>query len=435
MRHQHDSEIVRLALPAFGALIAEPLFLLADSAIVGHLGTSELAGLGIAGTIIATCVSLCVFLAYGTTSAVARRLGAGDVPGALRFGVDGLWLGGLLGALLAVLGILLGSTVVGLFNPAPDARHQALLYLRIAVLGLPAALGVMATTGVLRGLQDTKTPLVVAVVANVANIGLNFALVYGLDLGISGSALGTTLAQWCAAAAYLVVVLRRVNALGVSVGPSIAGMRRCFAASVPLLVRNVSLRIVVTSSAVVAAHLGSSEIAAHQVTFNVYNTLALGLDAIAIAGQALVGRYLGGGDVSGAREATRRMIEWSIGMGVVAGLLLLAGRGPLAAVFTEDPQVRHLLRGVFVVLAVMQPVAGWVFALDGVLIGAGDMRYIALAQVVTVIAFVPLAAAVLAFDLGLTGLWWALAGWVLVRLLVMAWRQRGDGWVVVGATR
>src|SRR3954447_17548926 len=164
-----------LAVPAFGALIAEPLFLLADSAIVGHLGTSELAGLGVAGTIMATSVSVCIFLAYGTTSAVARRLGAGDVPGALRFGVDGLWLGGLLGALLAIIGIVFGGQLVGLFNPDPEAYHQAVLYLRIAVLGLPAALGVMATTGVLRGLQDTRTPLMVAVIANLANIGLNFA--------------------------------------------------------------------------------------------------------------------------------------------------------------------------------------------------------------------------------------------------------------------
>ncbi|HLF76315.1 MAG TPA: MATE family efflux transporter [Dehalococcoidia bacterium] len=435
LRHQYDAEILRLAVPALGALVAEPLFLLADSAIVGHLGTPELAGLGVAATILGTSLTLCLFLAYGTTAAVARMLGAGDQAGALRRGIDGLWLAVILGLVLAIAGVATSHTLVSWFQVSAEASGHAQTYLRISMAGLPSMLVVLASTGVLRGLQDTRTPLIVAVWANAANVGLNLVLVYGADMGIAGSALGTVLAQTAAAFAYLRVVVLGARRAGIKLLPDWQGVRQSFAASAPLVLRNLAIRAVVAIATVIAARLGSAEVAAHQVAFNVWITLALALDAVAIAGQALVGRYLGAGDVVSARAATRRMVELSVMVGFVLGLALLASRTLIAPLFSQDPEVREFLASALLVAALIQPLAGWVFALDGVLMGAGDVKYIALAQAATVAVFAPLAWAVVELDLGLSGLWWAIAAWVVARLLAMAWRERGDAWAVTGATR
>lgn len=422
-------------MPAFGALVAEPLFLLADAAIVGHLGTPQLAGLAIASTLLATALSLCTFLAYGTTAAVARRLGAGDLAGAVRQGIDGLWLAGLLGVMLAVLGFGGANQLIGLFGADAETSRNALIYFRVSMIGLPAMLAVFAMTGVLRGLQDTRTPLTVAVAANLLNILLNLLFVYGLDLGIGGSAAGTCVAQWASVSAYLFVVIRGASRLEVDLTFSRAGVVRSFRASAPLLVRSLSLRIVIVLSAAIAARLGQPELAAHQVAFTLWSALALGLDAIAIAGQALVGRYLGAGDIHGVRVATRRMVEWSVALGLLFALVLITARNDLPVLFTQDPEVRHLLSGVLVMIAIFQPAAGWVFALDGVLIGAGDARYLAFAQALTVVVFVPLAACVLIFSLGLVALWLAIGGWVVTRLLLLRLRERTDDWAIVGAVR
>ncbi|HEU0075435.1 MAG TPA: MATE family efflux transporter [Dehalococcoidia bacterium] len=434
-RHPHDREILRLAVPAFGALVAEPLFLLADSAIVGNLGTPQLAGLAIAATVLATAVHLCIFLAYGTTAAVARSLGAGDLRGALRLGIDGLWLALLLGVFLGVIGIVSASFVSGWFTDDSAVAGYSTTYLRISMFGLPGMLGVLAMTGILRGLQDTATPLKVAVAANLGNVLLDYVLVYPLGMGIGGSALATIIAQWLSLAVYMAVVLKAVRLEGVSLALSWTGVTRSFRASSPLLIRNLSMRTVVIVSTAVAARIGSPELAAHQVAFTVWTTLSLGLDAVAIAGQAIIGRLLGAADAVGARAAVRRMVELSIGLGVVLGLLIFAGRDLIPPIFSADPEVRRLLSDALLIIALVQPVAGWVFALDGILIGAGDNRYIAAAQAVTVAVFVPLAIGVLVFDLGLTGLWWALAGWLLVRFVLMLRRQLSGTWAVEGATR
>jgi len=186
-----DREILRLAVPAFGALVAEPLFLLTDSAIVGRLGTVPLAGLGVAGALLATAVGVFVFLAYGTTAAVARRVGAGDLRGAVADGMDGVWLAALLGIVVAALAGVLAVPLVAAFGPSGPVAEQAVTYLRWSLPGLPAMLVVLAATGVLRGLQDTRTPLVVAACGAAANAVLSLGLVHGAGLGIAGSAAGT----------------------------------------------------------------------------------------------------------------------------------------------------------------------------------------------------------------------------------------------------
>ena len=166
-RGPHDAEILRLAIPAFGALVAEPLFLLGDSAIVGRIGTVPLGGLGVASQALTTLVSISIFLAYGTTAAVARQLGAGNQRAAIQLGIDGLWLAAGIGATVLAAGIPLAPLIVHAFGASPAVTAGAITYLRISLLGAPAMLAVLAGTGVLRGLQDTRTPLAVAVCASI----------------------------------------------------------------------------------------------------------------------------------------------------------------------------------------------------------------------------------------------------------------------------
>jgi putative MATE family efflux protein len=430
-----DREILRLAAPAFAALVAEPLFLLADSAIVGHLGTPQLAGLGVAGALLATAVSVCVFLAYGTTASVARRLGAGDLRSALAQGIDGLWLALLLGALLAVAAAALADPLVAAFGTSEVATPYAITYLRVAAPGIPAMLLVLAATGVLRGLQDTRTPMVAATVGAVGNVGLNLGLVYGAGLGIAGSALGTDLAQLGMAVALTVVVVRGARRLEVPGRPHWAGIRAAATIGVPLLVRTITLRVALLAATYVASVAGTVAVAAHQVAFTVWTLLALALDAVAIAGQAIVGRALGAGDAERARAATRRMMQWGLVSGVLLAVVLILVRAAFVPLFTDDADVRALLSSVLVVAALFQPVNGVVFALDGVLIGAGDGRYLALAGVITLVAFLPLAALVLVTDAGLVALWWAFGGFMVARLVTLVWRERTEKWLLTGPTR
>ncbi|QES49139.1 MATE family efflux transporter [Streptomyces venezuelae] len=432
---RHDREILALAVPAFGSLVAEPLFVMADSAIVGHLGTPQLAGLGIAAALLTTGVSVFVFLAYATTAAVARRVGAGDLQAAIRQGMDGIWLALMLGALVVVALLSSAPWLVSAFGASDTAAPYALTYLRISALGLPAMLVVLAATGVLRGLQDTRTPLYVAIGGFAANTVLNLALVYGAGLGIAGSAWGTVLAQWAMAAVYLIVVVRGARRHGASLRPDPAGIRACAQTSAPLLVRTLSLRAALMLATAVAARLGDTDIAAHQILIALWSLLAFSLDAIAIAGQSIIGRYLGAGDAEGARAVGRRMVQWGIGAGAVLGLLVIVTRPLFIPLFTSDPAVEAALLPALLVLAISQPIAGVVFVLDGVLIGAGDGPYLAKAMLVTLAVFAPAALLVPALGGGLTMLWWAMTLMMLVRMVTLQLRARSGLWLVTGATR
>ena len=330
MARSSDREILRLAVPAFLALVAEPLFLLADAAIVGHLGTTPLAGLGLAAVVLQTVVGLCVFLAYGTTAAVARHVGAGDLRGALVQGIDGLWLALGIGVVATLLGVALAGPLVGVLGAGPAVSAQATTYLRIAFLGTVPLLVMLAATGVLRGLQDTRTPLVVAVAGNALNVVLNLLLVYGVagfdGLGIAGSALGSVLAQLASAAALLAVVVRGARRAGASLRPDLPGIRAAAHAAVPLVVRTLTLRaaLLVTTYAVTLGAADAAgqavDLATHQLALTLWTFLAFALDALAIAAQAITGRFLGAGDVVGTREVTRRMVRWGVVGGVVSGV-------------------------------------------------------------------------------------------------------------------
>ncbi|MER6305658.1 MATE family efflux transporter [Streptomyces sp. NPDC001657] len=432
---RHDREIIALAVPAFGSLVAEPLFVMVDSAVIGHLGTSQLAGLGIAAGLLTTAVSVFVFLAYATTAAVARRVGAGDLPAAIRQGMDGIWLALLLGAAVIAAVLPTAPWLVEAFGASGTAAPYATTYLRISALGIPAMLMVLAATGLLRGLQDTRTPLYVAIGGFSANAALNVGLVYGAGLGIAGSAWGTVIAQCGMAAVYLTVVVRGARRHGASLRPDAAGIRASAQAGVPLLVRTLSLRAVLMIATAIAARLGDAEVAAHQIAITLWNLLAFALDAIAIAGQAIIGRHLGAGDRAGARAACRRMVQWGIAAGLVLGLLVVLSRPLFIPLFTSDPAVRDPLLTTLLVVAVTQPVSGVVFILDGVLMGAGDGPYLAWAMVLTLALFAPAALAVPAFGGGLVTLWWTMALMMTVRMVTLLLRTRSGRWIVTGASR
>jgi putative MATE family efflux protein len=432
---QLDRSIARLALPAFGALLAQPLFLLVDAVIVGTLGTEALAGLGAASTIFGAVVGLCIFLSYAATASVARLLGAGNRSGALSQGVDGMVLGVGVGVVLAILGFALAEPLIAMLGTSAEVSPYAVTYLRIIAISFPAVLGVLAAVGVLRGLQDTRTTLYVTLVMVTANLVLCLVFVLGFGWGIGGSAAATGLAELIGLIAYGAILLRAARREGVSLTPSGMGVVRSARDGVPLFVRSAALRGVLVIASAVAARLGDAELAAYYVTVTLFFALALALDAIAIAGQALLGKSLGAGDVTGSRTITRRIVWWSVWLGVALGVLVLALRPWLPGWFGDDADVIALISAALLVLAVLQPLSGVVFALDGVLIGAGDTWWLAWAQIVVLIAFLPAAWLVLVNSWSVDALWWALGWFLLLRAILLVWRARGSAWLVTGAVR
>lgn len=408
--------------------------------MVGHLGTVPLAGLGLASAVLQTIIGLMVFLAYSTTPAVARHLGAGNERAAVSSGIDSAWLALGIGVLLALAGALAAPWLVGLFGAGADVAGQASAYLTVSMLGLPAMLLVFAATGLLRGLQDTRTPLLVAGIGFAANVLLNFLFIYGLGLGIVGSAVGTVVAQWGMALVYLVFVARHAHRVGARLLPHHAGIRSSAGSGGWLLVRTASLRAAMLLAVFVATHLGQTELAAFQVAMTVFATLAFALDALAIAAQALIGRCLGASDLEGVRAVLARCLRWGVLSGVVLGLVVIALSPVAGGLFTNDAGVARLLPLALVIVGVGAPLGGYVFVLDGVLIGAGDARYLALTGLANVAVFVPLAAAVwLGAPGGAAGLTWLVAalavGYIGARAVTLGLRARSRRWMMTGGIR
>jgi putative MATE family efflux protein len=424
-----------LAIPAFGALIAEPLYVLTDTAVVGHLGTPQLAGLAVASSVLLTLYAVFIFLAYGTTAAVSRLLGAGDEREAAHQAVQSMWLALLIGLGVIVIGLGLSSRLVGWMGAEGAVATNALVYLRISLAGVPAMLLVLAGAGYLRGLQDTRTPLLVAIGTAAANLVIEVTLIYGLGQGIGASALATVLAQVGGAAVYVRRVGRAARRHGADLAPHPASLAALARVGGDLLVRTAALRAALVVATAVAARLGSVDVAAHVIAFEIWNFLALGLDAIAIAGQAMVGRALGAGDGPGARDAGRRMIEWGVALGALIGVLVAVLRTVLPHLFTDDPEVLALATFLLLWVAALQPVNAVAFVLDGVLIGAGDMRFLAGAMIVAAAVFIPAALLVLALDAGIGWLWASLGLLMATRASTLLARFASDRWIVLGARR
>ncbi len=432
-RRRHDREIARLAVPAFGALIAEPLYVLADTAVVGHLGTAQLAGLAVASSALLTGFAAFIFLAYGTTAAVSRLLGAGREGEAAHQAVQGLWLATVIGLAVTVVVGGAAGPIVEVLGATGDVRANAVVYLRISSLGITFQLVTFAGTGYLRGLQDTRTPLLVAVGTAIGNLVLELVLINGFDQGIGASALSTVVAQAIGALVYVRLITTATSRLGAALRPDWAAIRRLGRIGGDLLVRTLALRGSLTLFTAVAARIGTVEVGAHEVAFAVWSLLALALDAIAIAGQSMIGRFLGADDTETARRVGRRMLELGTAAGVAAGAIVLVARPVLPEVFTNDPTVVSLAGFLLVFVALLQPVNGAVFVLDGLLIGAGDMTFLAKAMIGAALVTAPVALSVLVLDLGIGWVWGAISVLMFARLVVLALRWRSGRWAVVGA--
>ena len=429
-RSQYDREILLLALPALGALAAEPLYLLADTAIVGHLGTPQLAALALAATVLSSLVSLCIFLTYGTTARVSRLHGAGDHAGANALAAQALWLALGVGVSVAAVVAALADPLIGLLGGEGDVAAMAERYLRISALGVPMALIALAGQGWLRGVGDLRTPLVIVVAANAVNVVLERLFVEGFDWGRDGAGWGTVPAPAGLGAAFA-AVLRRARAGRRR--PDWTRIRSLTSIGAQLLVRTAALLGCFVLATAVCARIGEASLGAHQIGFQLFGFLALVLDAIAIAGQVIVGRALGAGDAEAAYAAARRMLEWSVAAGLLIAGVFLALRDVIPRAFTSDPAVIERAAAMWPLFCALWPPAAIVFALDGILIGAGDARYLAGAMVVAAAVFVPLALLALALDWGIVGVWAALNALMAVRLLTLAVRFAGRRWALVGA--
>lgn len=420
-------------MPALGALVAEPLFLLTDTALVGHLGNDELAGLGIASILLQTVVGLLIFLAYATTPTVARRLGAGDRSGAIRAGIDGVWLAVGLGIGLVVVGLPLARPLVESFGSTNGVTEAATTYLSISLWGLPGMLIVIASTGLFRGLQDTRTPLVVAVAGFALNAVLNVLFIYGLGWGIAGSAAGTVVAQWAMAVVFIFMAVRAARATGATLRPGLRGVGGAAASGGWLLIRTASLRVAMLATIVVGTALGVTELATLQIALTLFGLIALILDALAIAGQAMIGHGLGAADLERVSAIKARLVTLGVWSGAVTGAVLAAVSWLLGPVFSSDPVVHSYLTLVVLLMAAGVPLAGYVFVLDGVLIGAGDARYLALTGILNLAVYLPLLLLVSVTGAGIGWLWAAFGyGYIAARAVTLGVRARGTRWLGTG---
>jgi putative MATE family efflux protein len=429
LRSSHDREIVRLAIPALGALAAEPLYVLADTAIVGHLGRPQIAALGLAGTVLAGSFTIFNFLTYGTTAVVARASGAGEHERAARLAAQALWVSLGIGVLLLVLLEAVGAPLLRGLGGHGRSGHYALVYFRIGAVGLPAALIALAGQGYLRGVSNLRRPLEIVVAANAANLVLEVVFVFVFHWGIAGSAAGTAIAQAGMGVAFVVELLRPHAP---SRRPSWREMAPMVRIGRQIFVRTAALYASFLVAAAVLARMGDAQLGAHQIAYQLFTFLALLLDALAIAGQVIVGRMLGSGDAAGAHAAALRMIGWSVVVGLVFALVLAPLSHALPRAFTGDPRVLHQAALLWPFLAAMQPLGGAVFALDGILIGAGDTQYLMWAMLAAGAIFVTLASLALALGWGIVGVWAALDVLIAARLALLAPRFARRRWAVTG---
>jgi putative MATE family efflux protein len=429
LRSPHDREILALAIPALGALAAEPLYVLADTAIVGHLGRPQIAALGLAGIVLTGAFTIFNFLTYGTTAVVARASGAGQHERAARLAAQALWVSLAIGVTLLVLCEALAAPLLDALGGHGRSGHFALVYLRIAALGLPAALVTLAGQGYLRGVANLRRPLVIVVAANAANLVLELLFVYGFGWGIAGSAAGTVLAQAGMGIAFVVELLRPHAP---SRRPSLREMRPMLRVGRQIFVRTTALYASFLVAASVLARMGDAELGAHQIAYQLFIFLSLILDAVAIAGQVIVGRMLGAGDADGAYDAAVRMIAWSMIVGLLFALVLAPLSHWVPRAFTGDQAVLAQAAMLWPLFALMQPLAGAVFALDGILIGAGDTRYLMWSMVAASGVFVVIAALSLALGWGILGVWAGLDVLIGARLGLLGLRFVGRRWAVVG---
>ena len=429
LRTEHDLAILRLAVPALGTLLAEPVYVLADTAIVARLGSAQVAGLGLAAAVLLTWHGLMIFLAYGTTSRVGRRLGAGDDEAAATFARAALWTAVLLGLFGSAVAALIPETLIGVFGDgaSADARAAGVRYLRVSAAGIVPLLVSLVGGGLFHARQDARTPLMILATGAVVNLVIEIVLVFGFDQGIGASALSTVITQWIVAV-WMLWCLRRWLGRALTGRPGGADLVDVVRSGGPLLVRTIAMRVAFGGTVWMVGRRGDVDLAAHQIATSVWMAMALALDAVAIAGMALTARLVGEGDGRRSMAAADRMIVLDLVVAVVLGALILVSAGPLAGLFTDDPAVQALTAFLFLHVAAQMPANGVIFALDGILIGAGDLVMLGRLMVAAAAVFLPVAVVVTVSDAGIGWIWAALAVFMAARLVGMTWRYVDGGW-------
>ncbi|HEX5143842.1 MAG TPA: MATE family efflux transporter [Mycobacterium sp.] len=425
--------IAALAFPALGVLAAEPMYLLFDLAVVGRLGALALAGLAIGSLILGLVSSQGTFLSYGTTARSARHFGAGDRPAAVTEGVQATWLAVGLGVVILVVVQLAAGPLLTVIAGRGEIAATAEPWLRIAIFGAPAILISLAGNGWLRGVQDTVRPLRYVVAGFAVSAVLCPLLVYGWlglpRLGLAGSAVANVVGQWLAAVLFCAALLHEP----VGLRPDFAVLRAQSTMGRDLLVRSLAFQACFVSAAAVASRFGAAAVAAHQVVLQLWSFLALVLDSLAIAAQSLVGAALGAGRPAHARSVAARVTVFSTAAAVVLSVILAVGASVLPALFTHDRAVLDTIGVPWWFLVAQLPIAGIVFALDGVLLGAGDAAFMRNATLASaVLGFLPLVWLSLAFGWGLAGIWAGLSTFIVLRLVFVGARALSGRWVTPG---
>lgn len=422
--------IAGLAFPALGVLAAEPIYLLLDTAVVGRLGALPLAGLAVGGLILSLVGSQLTFLSYGTTSRSARSFGAGDRAGAVGEGVQATWLALALGVfIVVVVQALAPFLLTAIAGSRGGIAETALPWLRVAILAVPAILISMAGNGWLRGVQDTVRPLRYVLVGVGISAVLCPMLVFGWlglpRLGLTGSAVANLVGQWIAAALFGYALLS--ERVSLRLRPDV--LRAQLTMGRDLVLRSLAFQVCFLSAGAVAARFGAAAVAAHQVVLQLWNFLALVLDSLAIAAQSLVGAALGAGEPAHAKTVARRVTVYSAAAATVLAAVFAVGSGVLPAVFTADHAVRDQIGIPWWFMVAQLPIAGVVFALDGVLLGAGDAKFMRNATLLSgLVGFLPLIWLSLAFGWGLAGIWSGLSTFLVLRLVFVGWRALSGRW-------
>lgn len=418
-----NRRIVGLAVAALGALIVEPLYVLVDTAIVGRLGTAELGGLALSATVLSLVISACTFLVYGTTERVARRIGAGDTGGAATTGAQAIWLAMIVALPLAALIWLLAGPLARALGGSAAVEGFAITYLQISAFGVPAVIFVLAAQGVQRGVADYRTPMVILLASNAVNAVLEVWFVFGLGWGVPGSAWSTVIAQWAAALVF-VVVIRRHLAAATERRPRWTAMRPLVNAGRHLLLRSAAMLVVIVGATSIAARTDEPTLAAHQIAASVLVLSALLLDALAIPAQTLVAEQLGAGSMGTAAATARRVVQLTLWCAVGLAVLVAASSPLLPHVFTADAAVIERTTPALLILAVLLFPGAVAYALDGVLIGLGDYRFLGVAAAAVTAVLVPFGLTVLGAGWGVAGIWSGLALWLLLRAVINTRRTR-----------
>ncbi|SDC31522.1 MATE family efflux transporter [Actinokineospora iranica] len=423
-------QVAGLALPALPVLAAEPLYLLVDTAVVGHLGGTQLGALGVGAIVLAQLSTQLTFLSYGTTARAARLHGAGRRDQAVAEGVQATWLALGVGVLLVAVGQLLARPVAEALAGPGAVADAAVGWLRIALLGVPLILVTLAGNGWMRGVQDTRRPLRYVLAGNAVSAVLCPLLVGGW--GFEGSAVANVAGQVVAGTLFL----RAIGSERVPPRPRVEVMRAQLVLGRDLVLRSLAFQACFVSATAVAARTSVGAVGAHQVVLQLWTFQALVLDSLAIAAQSLVGAALGAGEDRRATGLARQLSGYGFALGVVFAVGFAALAGVLPHVFTDDPVVLAEIPHAWWFFVALQPIAGIVFALDGVLLGAGDAKFLRTATLLAaVVGFLPLVWLSLAFGWGLVGIWLGLALFMVARLGSLVLRARSGRWAVVGAIR